>query len=103
MKNVNFLKLLFVIPFMTIMCGIGLAQTQTAQYYNVTPGSGNGLRFWGQNHYKIHMGNLNEHKYGPVTNYSIKSNMSNHADRGWTWGVTDRFEYGRSFSDRRQN
>jgi len=87
MKNSILLKLLFAIPFMTIMCGIGLAQTQTADYYNVVPGSGNGLRFWGSDNYKIHMGNFGVHKYGPVTNYSIKSNMSDHADRGWTWGV----------------
>src|SRR5690606_31880331 len=28
-----------------------------------------------------------EYKYGPVTDYSIKMNMSNTAGRGWTWGV----------------
>ncbi|WP_299433199.1 hypothetical protein [uncultured Aquimarina sp.] len=53
---------------------------------NVTPGNGNGLRFWGSDNYKIHMGNTAEYKFGPVTDYSIKSNMSNTTGRGWTWG-----------------
>ena len=57
-------------------------------YYEVTPGNGNGLRFWdSSNNYKIHMGNADENKYGPVTDYSIKMNMSNNAAMGWTWGV----------------
>ncbi len=55
--------------------------------YNVTPGDGNGLRFWNSNNYKLHMGNVAENHYGPVTDYSIKMNMNNNAARGWTWGV----------------
>jgi len=56
--------------------------------YNVTPGQGNGLRFWNNDAYKIHMGNSTEYKYGPVNDYSIKMNMNNDTDRGWVWGVT---------------
>ncbi|WP_143569823.1 TMF family protein [Tenacibaculum agarivorans] len=56
-------------------------------YYNVNSGNGKGLRFWNSNTYKIHMGNASEYKFGPVTDYSIKMNMSNTPGRGWTWGV----------------
>ncbi len=58
-------------------------------YYDVNSGNGKGLRFWnGSNSYKISMGNSSEYKYGPVTDYSIKSSMSNTSGRGWTWGVS---------------
>jgi hypothetical protein len=57
-------------------------------YYNVSAANGYGLRFWSSDSYKIHMGNSAEYLYGPVTDYSIKTNMSNNAGRGWTWGVT---------------
>jgi hypothetical protein len=33
------------------------------------------------------MGNAAEYHYGPVTDYSIKSSMTNDSGRGWTWGV----------------
>ncbi|QLE02014.1 hypothetical protein HX109_10780 [Galbibacter sp. BG1] len=56
--------------------------------YDVYAGDGNGFRFWnGSNSYKIHMGNTGEYRYGPVTDYSIKTNMHNTPGRGWTWGV----------------
>jgi hypothetical protein len=57
--------------------------------YGVTAGAGNGLKFWGGSDlYKIHMGNSAEYHYGPVTDYSIKTNIdSNGATRGFTWGV----------------
>ena len=57
--------------------------------YGVTAGAGNGLKFWGgSDGYKIHMGNSAEYHYGPVTDYSIKTNIdSNGATRGFTWGT----------------
>ncbi len=58
-----------------------------AIYYDVTAANGYGVRFWGSDSYKIHMGNAAENHYGPVTDYSIKMNMNNQAGRGWTWGV----------------
>jgi hypothetical protein len=58
-----------------------------ASYYNVNSGVGNGIRFWASDDYKISMGNTAEYKYGSVTDYSIKMNMSNTTTRGWTWGV----------------
>ncbi|MEQ9414176.1 MAG: hypothetical protein RIF39_10115, partial [Cyclobacteriaceae bacterium] len=60
--------LLSLVLFTTISC---FAQ-QT--YYGVTAGNGYGVRFWNSDWYKIHMGNAAEYKYGPVTDYSIKSN-----------------------------
>lgn len=57
-------------------------------YFDITPGTGNGLRFWNDNAYKIHMGNTAEYLYGPVTDYSIKMNMSSDVGRGWTWGIS---------------
>ncbi|WP_422079417.1 hypothetical protein [Ulvibacterium sp.] len=63
---------------------VGNAQT----HYDVVSGNGNGFRLWnGNDNFKIHMGNSAEYKYGPVTDYSIKMNMSNTVGRGWTWGV----------------
>jgi hypothetical protein len=60
-------------------------------FYDVTYGNGNGIRFWQNNNndgtYKIHMGSGAEYFYGPVTDYSIKTNMSNNPGRGWVWGV----------------
>ena len=56
--------------------------------YGVTAGGGNGLKFWnGSDTYKIHMGNSAEYHYGPVTDYSIKTNIDSvGATRGFTWG-----------------
>jgi hypothetical protein len=68
-------------------CSISNAQTVTNDFYNVRQVVGDGIKFWSDNNYKIHMGNTAEYKYGPVTDYSIKTNMSNTAGRGWTWGV----------------
>ena len=53
----------------------------------ITPGNGNGIRFWSSDAFKIHMGGAPEYLYGPVFDFSIKSNMSNEAGRGWTWGI----------------
>ncbi len=63
------------------------AQTASYDFYNVTPVVGNGIRLWGSDLYKIHFGNTSEYLFGPVTDYSIKMNMSSQAGRGWTWGV----------------
>lgn len=57
------------------------------KFADILAGDGNGLRFWQSDSYKIHMGNAAENHYGPVTDYSIKMNMSNTTGRGWTWGV----------------
>lgn len=60
----------------------------SSPFYNVTPGIGNGVRFWNDDNYKIHMGSTAEYKLSPViTAYSIKCNMSSGAGRGWTWGI----------------
>jgi|GEM_PF-1745329 len=71
---------------------LGMCATANAaqNYYDVTSGNGNGLRFWSSNSYKIHMGNADEYHFGPVQDYSIKMNMNNDSqgDRGWTWGVS---------------
>lgn len=64
-------------------CGLFAQQS----FYDVTPGNGNGIRFWQNDAYKIHMGNSAEYQYGPVSSYSIKMNISSDPDRGWTWGV----------------
>ena len=59
-------------------------------YYPVTAGEGNGVRFWYDpsyaDYFKIHMGNGPYYHYGPVTDYSIKTNMNAVPGRGWTWG-----------------
>ena len=57
-------------------------------FYNVTAGVGNGLRFWsGDDNYKISMGVGGLYQYGPVIDYSIKSQMdAGSTGRGFTWG-----------------
>lgn len=58
-----------------------------ASYYNVYAGVGNGIRFWESDAYKISMGDSSLYIYGPVTGYSIKTNMDNGSTgRGFTWG-----------------
>jgi len=56
--------------------------------YDVAVGNGNGLRFWGgSDSYKISMGVGSLYQYGPVTDYSIKTQMNDSStDRGFTWG-----------------
>ncbi len=66
-----------------------IAQTITNDFYNVKSGNGKGIRFWNNDLYKISMANTATYKYGPVTSYSLKSNMSNNTNRGWTWGVNN--------------
>jgi hypothetical protein len=56
-------------------------------FYNVTAGLGNGLKFWNSDNYKISMGASSLYYYGPVTDYSIKTQMNDSdAGRGFTWG-----------------
>ncbi len=74
-----------LISFFILISSLLISAQQT--YYPVTAGNGNGVRFWNSDLYKIHMGNTSEYQFGPVTDFSIKMNMSNHADRGWTWGL----------------
>jgi len=75
-------KLIYVV---LITCNIGVAQQS---FYSVTAGNGNGLRFWNDDSYKIHMGTGSEYFFGPVQDYSIKMNMNGGTpNRGWTWGV----------------
>ena len=57
------------------------------KFLDVKSGGGNGLRFWSSSQYSIAMGNGSSYNYGPVSSYSIKNNMTNNFDRGWTWGV----------------
>ena len=56
--------------------------------YGVNAQAQAGLKFWnGSDTYKIHMGNSAEYHYGPVTDYSIKTNMDSvNSTRGFTWG-----------------
>lgn len=62
----------------------------TANIIGTNSGNDNGLRFWGGSHsYSIEMGNAADYQYGDVTDYAIKTSMSNTAGRGFTWGVVD--------------
>jgi hypothetical protein len=68
--------------------GQAIANAGRRDNYDLNAAQGNGVRFWnGSNNYKISMSNAADYKYGPVTDYAIKNNMSNNAGRGWTWGV----------------
>ncbi|MBS1506487.1 MAG: hypothetical protein JSS79_07575 [Bacteroidetes bacterium] len=78
------MKTRFTFLALILMTNFTLAQQNV--YYDVTAGNGNGLRLWSLDAYKIHMGYGTEYLYGPVTDYSIKSNMGGGNGRGWTWG-----------------
>jgi len=58
-------------------------------YLDMHAGEGYGLRFWSSDNYKISMGSSANYKYGWVADYSIKTQMNNDGDRGFTWGVID--------------
>src|SRR5688500_10616691 len=77
------------ILLITFFCAVGTVNCAFAQLalYDITAANGNGIRFWQSDFYKMHMGNLSEYKYGPVTDYSIKMNMHETPGRGWTWGL----------------
>jgi hypothetical protein len=66
---------------------VGINSFAQQAFYDVIAANGNGIRFWQDDRWKIHMGNAAEYHYGPVTDYSIKMNMDATAGRGWTWGV----------------
>ncbi|MCX5793552.1 MAG: hypothetical protein NTY45_15235, partial [Elusimicrobia bacterium] len=58
--------------------------------YPVAAADGNGLKFWnGDDSYKISMGSGASYLYGPVTDYSIKTQMNAAAARGFTWGAVN--------------
>jgi len=74
-----------VLPLL-VLGVINLCSAQQA-FYDVTAGIGNGIRLWQSDTYKIHMGNTSEYLFGPVNDYSIKTNMGGGTSgRGWTWG-----------------
>jgi hypothetical protein len=73
-----------------LLLTISMSWSQNTSFYDVSASDGNGFRFWnGNNNYKIHMGNnAAKYWYGPVQDYSIKTNMSaGTPKRGWTWGI----------------
>jgi hypothetical protein len=79
------MKPLIAVVFLTSIVSLGYSQSG---FYDVTQGTGNGLRFWSPaTTYKISMGNSTEYQYSFVTGYSIKTSMSSNGGYGWTWGV----------------
>lgn len=65
-----------LLTFLITAGAINLCSSQQ-QYYDVSSGTGNGVRFWQPDAtYKIHMGYGTEYFYGPVSDYSIKTNMA---------------------------
>ena len=67
--------------------GIWTSGDVSANNYLVTAADGNGIKFWGSDSYKISMGVGGLYQYGPVTDYSIKTQMnSGSTGRGFTWG-----------------
>jgi len=64
-----------------------LIDIPTVTQLNVLPWNDNWIRFRSSESYEISMSNWATHKYWPVTDYSIKTNMSNTVWRWFTWGV----------------
>jgi hypothetical protein len=61
-------------------------EVDNINYLDIRADKGYGLRFWSSDSYAINMGDSDEYHYGSVTGYSIKMNMNDQNDRGWTWG-----------------
>lgn len=87
------MKNILLISFLILSFHMSNAQwtnTVTAKYYKIASGESSSIRFWGgSDHYQISMSNSTNFKYGPVSDYSIKTTMyrsSTHTNRGWTWG-----------------
>ena len=78
-KHKYYLIILFFLTHIVI-------NAQSERFYNVTMGPGNGIRFYELDQFKIHMGNLDEYKFGPVKNFAIKMNMEPDMENGWVWG-----------------
>ncbi len=64
-----------------------LIDLPTVTQLNLASWNDNGVRFWSSDSYEISMWNTANYQYGPVTDYSIKTNMSNTTGRGFTWWV----------------
>jgi trimeric autotransporter adhesin len=81
-------KNIYTILLITALAFSAFTSFAQVPFYNITPGNGNGIRFWTDDTYKIHMGTGPEYFFGPVQDYSIKMNMGGGtASRGWTWGA----------------
>jgi len=81
------LNLTLILFILSTVFTQSIGQSIVKDFYQVNSGNGKGIKFWSNtNYYKIHMGNATNNTFGPVTSYSIKMNMSNHASRGWVWG-----------------
>jgi len=84
-QKLNSIKLVFTLVVLFLSADL-MAQSN---FYDVNSGAGYGLRFWnGSNAYKITMGNNTNYSYGPVSSFSIKTEMSGDPARGFTWGVS---------------
>ncbi len=84
MKN-----LIFILPIIFFIFSESVfGQTLTADYFQVNPGNQHGIKFWGNtDNYKIHLDNTFD--YGTITDYSIRTNITGNAGRGWTWGIVN--------------
>ena len=74
----------------TLATVTGRGNTATAGNLGLTAGEGYGFTFWGNgDNYKISMGvSVGTYQYGPVTDYSIKTQMNaGDSGRGFTWGT----------------
>ena len=73
----------------TINQSVGTGNNPTFNNVYLPASEGNGYGFWAASDtYGIAMGfTAGTYQYGPVTDYSIKTYMSNTAGRGFTWGV----------------
>lgn len=84
--NYSFLKKILLFFFVFIS---NFIWAQRQNNYDLNSGNGKGIRFWnGSDKFKIHMGSGTYYKFGPVQDYSIKTNMDGTPSRGFTWGST---------------
>ncbi len=85
-KIINMKKIKLTLGILLVIISLSYAQDHYVDNV-ITNGQGKGIKFFGSDFWKIHMGTGLEYQYGPVTGYSIKTNMFSFTEGwGWTWG-----------------
>ncbi len=85
MKRIFYLIAVFV---MLTVSDLNAQTDYDAHYFDVYTGTDNGIRFYnGTYWYSIKFSNSSLHKYGPVTDWSIKFTNYTATNRGWTFGA----------------
>jgi len=88
MKSKTCLSIFFITLFTFTFCEFGFAQTETADYYNVVPGTGNGIRFWNNNN------NNNNNGVADKVPVAALNTQGNFQVNGWMKNMSRTYYFG---------